>query len=256
MLSIVLPAYNEGQTLPSLLERILKTFGQSDLERRVIVINDGSTDETGTVARNYLGELPLELIEWHPNRGYAEALRQGLAHALRDARQGDVIITMDADNSHPPELIPDMLAKLSEGNDVVIASRFQKGGAVRGVPVKRRVLSHGASDLLRLLAPIRGVRDYTCGYRAYDAMLLSRVFDRFGDDLIKQEGFGCTLELLLRIQALNPTISEVPLVLRYDLKLSESKMKIWPTILSTLGLLHRHSSLGSLVTWRQRRQGR
>lgn len=240
MLSIVLPAYNEERTLQSLLEGIRKTLEQFHIDGRVIVVNDGSTDRTGEVARSFAG-VPLEHIEWHPNRGLAEALKQGLARAIRNSQQGDAIITMDADNSHPPELIPEMISKLKEGNDVVIASRYQKGSEVRGVPAFRRVLSHGASNLFRLLVPIRGVRDYTAGYRIYDATFLKQVFERFGDQVIQQDGFGCTLELLLKIHALKPTISEVPLILRYDLKQSESKMRIWPTIKGTLGLLGRHS---------------
>ena len=240
MLSIVLPAYNEDQSLHSLLEGIRQILERFHIDGRVIVVNDGSTDRTGDITRSFAG-VPVELIEWHPNRGLAESLKQGLARAIRNSQKGDVIITMDADNSHPPDLIPEMISKLKEGNDVVIASRYQEGSEVRGVPAVRRLLSNGASNLFRVLVPIRGVRDYTGGYRIYDAAFLKRVFERFGDQVIQQDGFGCTLELLLRMHALKPTICEVPLILRYDLKHSESKMRIWPTIKGTLRLLGRHS---------------
>lgn len=241
MLTIVLPAYNEEPSLQRLLKGIHQTLEQFQIDGRVIVINDGSDDGTGDVVRGFSASLRVELVEWHPNRGLANALRHGLTRAILASGQGDMIITMDADNSHPPELIPELIAKIQEGNHVVIASRYRKTSAVRGVPVSRRVLSLGASQLFRLLVPIRGVRDYTGAYRAYDAMFLSRVLDRFGETLIQQEGFGCTLELLLKINTLHPTICEIPLVLRYDLKQSESKMRIWPTIKGTLGLLGRHS---------------
>jgi len=240
MLTIVLPAYNEDRSLRSLLEGIRQTLEQFHIDGRVIVVNDGSTDRTGDITRGFAG-VPVELIEWHPNRGLAESLKQGLACAIRNSQKGDAIIIMDADNSHPPDLIPEMISKLKEGNDVVIASRYQEGSEVRGVPAVRRLLSNGASHLFRVLVPISGVRDYTGGYRIYDAVFLKRVFERFGDQVIQQDGFGCTLELLLRIHALKPTICEVPLILRYDLKESESKMRIWPTIKGTLRLLGRHS---------------
>ena len=92
MLTIVLPAYNEERTLPQLLEGIRRTLDTSQVKGRVIVLNDGSTDKTGAVARNF----DIELIEWRSNRGLAEALRQGLSRAVNTSKQGDSIITMDA----------------------------------------------------------------------------------------------------------------------------------------------------------------
>jgi dolichol-phosphate mannosyltransferase len=126
-----------------------RMFEDSRIEGRVIVVNDGSTDRTGDIARSFKAGFQLELLEWERNRGLAEALRQGLFHASSGSKDGDIIVTMDADSSHPPDLIPQMVARAGEGTQVVIASRYRKGSTVRGLAPSRRALSWGASYLFR-----------------------------------------------------------------------------------------------------------
>jgi dolichol-phosphate mannosyltransferase len=234
---IVLPAYNEEKSLPALLNRLDIMFEESDLNVEVLIINDGSTDATVDIVRNYDGPLPIRLTDLQPNRGLAEAIRTGLKESLVLSRAGDVIVTMDADNSHPPGLIPRMVSLIREGSDVVIASRYQAGSRIRGLSFFRRTMSYGASWIFRLFSPVAGVRDYTCGYRAYSAEVLQAAFNRYGHELIQQTGFGCMSELLLKLKKLAPIIHEVPLILRYDLKQSDSKMKIVRTVKETLLML-------------------
>ena len=236
---IVLPAYNEELSLPALLERIEVMFEESDLTIEVLIVNDGSTDGTVAAVARYGGPLPIRLIDVTPNRGLAETMRTGLREALALARPGEVIVTMDADNSHPPGLIPRMVSQIREGSDLVIASRYQRGSRIRGLSRFRRLMSYGASWLFRLASPITGVRDYTCGYRAYRVELLEKAFNRYGHELIQQTGFGCMAELLLKLKRLDPIIHEVPLILRYDMKQSDSKMKIARTVRETLWMLIR-----------------
>jgi dolichol-phosphate mannosyltransferase len=170
----------------------------------------------------------------------SEAIRTGLLAAVEQARDDDVIVTMDADDTQGPGLISRMTMLIEEGNDVVVASRYAPGGRVLGVPGYRRLLSHGASTLFRLVYPVTGVRDYTCGYRAYRAGLLRQAFARWGSDFVSEPGFSCMVDILLKLDRLGAVITEAPLILRYDRKPGKSKMDVRRTVLQTLKLLGRH----------------
>ena len=128
----------------------------------------------------------------------------------------------------------DLAESVKAGNldfDVVIASRFQPGAQEIGVPAFRILLSHVASAGIRTIVGYPGVRDYTCGFRAYRGETLRNLIDTFGDDnFIRENGFSCMFELLLNLRAIRARISEVPLVLRYDLKEGASKMRILRTM--------------------------
>ena len=228
MLSIVLPAYNEAHDLPDLLDRIGRTMTPYGKRYQIIVVDDGSDDETADVAEAMAPRLPVKVFRHGENGGLGRALRTGLLTAMQDSR---FVVTMDADNSHDPELIPLMIERLQLGHDVVVASRFQEGGQEVGVGLHRRALSHTASRVLRWVFPLKGVRDYSSGYRAYRAELLKDLVDEYGEDsFIEETGFACMLEALLKAGAREARMVEVPLVLRYDRKQGASKMRIFRTV--------------------------
>ena len=240
MILIVLPAYNEAEGLPVLLRAIRQVMDESRLEYKVVVVDDGSSDGTWDAIARHTPEMPLMGVRHEVNRGLAEALRSGLQVALGQAAPADVIVTMDADNTHAPGLVMRMLGLIREGHDLVIGSRYVPGARVVGVPFHRRVLSGGASLLMRTVFPIKGARDYTCGFRAYRASILQAAFARYGDGLISQKGFSCMVDILLKMRRLDPIVTEVPLILRYDLKHGMSKMRAAHTIVDTLVLMARN----------------
>jgi dolichol-phosphate mannosyltransferase len=238
MIYVVLPAYNEAANIAPLLRNTnaaMKNAGLSDYQ--VLVVNDGSTDDTLAVLDGIKAELPVTVLDNGTNQGLAETLKRGLVRAAEIAADDDIIVTMDADNSHTPALIRRMVVAIQEGNDVVIGSRYRYGSRVRGVPLHRLLLSSGASWLFRLMFPIDGVRDFTCGYRAYRAGLLRRAFADLGPStIISERGFSCMVDILLKIREYDPIITEVPLILRYDQKQGASKMKVLNTVADTLKL--------------------
>jgi dolichol-phosphate mannosyltransferase len=235
---IVLPAYNEAANLPALLHRIA-AVAKAGAAIRVIVVDDGSTDDTAGAATT----PAVDIVRHDRNRGLAAAVRTGLAEACRRAADHDAVVVMDADNSHPPELIPEMVRTLASGYDVVIASRFVPGGREEGVPWRRRVLSRTASRLFQVLWPTRGVRDYTTGFRAYRAGFVRRLQDAYGERMIEATGFSVMAELLLKARSLRPAVTEVPLILRYDLKKGTSKMRVARTVREYGQLVLRHLRL-------------
>jgi dolichol-phosphate mannosyltransferase len=226
-ITLMMPAFNEEQDMPTLLERIEHALsGWADY--RVLVVDDGSKDRTAEIVREAAHRMPVELIQHASNRGLGAAMRTGLSIA---ARGEGVVVTMDADNSQDPALIRTMVGRLAEGYDVVIASRFQPGSQEIGVPPYRLFLSHLSSAGIRLLVRYPGARDFTCGFRAYRVVAIRRLIETFGENgFLRENGFSCMLELLLNLRAIDARVSEVPLVLRYDLKVGASKMRVMRTI--------------------------
>ena len=236
---IVLPAYNEEENMSRLLESVREAMDESTAGYQVVVVDDGSHDRTAAIVEEFSREMPVRLIRHSLNQGLGATIRDGLRAALASASDRDIIVTMDADDTHTPGLILRMMRMINEGYDVVIASRYRPESRVYGVPFLRRVMSGGASWLMRALFPIRGVRDFTCGFRAYRASTLRAAFSRYGADFVNQEGFQCMVDILLRLRSMDLVFGEVPFLLRYDRKGGESKMKVWHTATLTLRLLVR-----------------
>lgn len=234
MLYVMLPAFNEEKALSSLLDaycRVLPTIG---MDYSVVLVDDGSADDTVRVARVYSADLSMTILKHGHNRGLGAAMRTGLAFIAEHGTDDDLVATMDADNTHDPALIPLMIDKLAQGADVVIASRYESGGEEIGLSIHRRLLSRGASFLLHSIYRIPGAQDYTCGYRMYRPNKLREGIQRYGDEFITENSFVCMAEILIKIAKLPATVAEVPLTLRYDLKEGASKMKKVRTILRYL----------------------
>jgi dolichol-phosphate mannosyltransferase len=223
---VMLPAYNEEQDLPPLLQRLQAALAPW-ADYRVLVVDDGSVDRTALVVLEAARHMPVRLLQHRRNKGLGVAMRSGLEAA---SVRGDIVVTLDADNSQDPALIRRMVQQVQAGCDVVIASRFRPGAQEVGVPPLRKALSHIASACLRRLAPYEGVRDYTCGFRAYRAELLRGMLAAHGSAFVRQRGFACMLEILLNLRRVNARVGEVPLVLRYDLKAGASKMRVLRTV--------------------------
>jgi len=236
---VVLPSYNEGPNLGPLFASIDSCLGNARLSYEVVLVDDGSSDITPDVLGECKRKYPLTVVQHQRNRGLAETIRDGLLEALRRSEDTDVIVTMDADGTHIPSVMLEMMTLIEGGCDVVVASRFRPGATVRGVPAYRQVLSVGASWLCRVLFPTRRVRDFTCGYRAIRASALKQALQKYGDQLFDAQGFSCTMDLLLKLRRMKIVFEETPINLRYDLKKGESKMHVSSTILRTLSLIVR-----------------
>ncbi len=234
---VVLPAYNEELAIGRVLQAVQEAMEEAALHYSVIVVDDGSTDSTSEVVKAFSQTISLQLVNHQVNRGLAEAVKTGLFKALEDSVDNDIIVTMDSDDSHIPGLILSMVRMIREGNDVVIASRFTKNSHIRGVPFLRQVMSWGVSVLFRLILPIRGVKDFSCGYRAYRAGILKKAVEEYGGTFLNQPGFSCMVDILVKLRRLDPIITEVPLILRYDRKPGASKMNVSKTVRETLLLL-------------------
>jgi dolichol-phosphate mannosyltransferase len=243
MIIIALPAYDEELALPPLLDAIAAVRASTLPDLRVIVVDDGSKDGTASVVRTYSKTHDwVDLVQHDGNKGLAEAMKTCFRSALLIAKPGDIIVTCDADNTQPPDTIPGMVKRINEDElDVVIASRFRPGAKVYGVPAFRQLTSVVMSVMFQIALPVRGVRDYSCGFRAYRAQTLRRASDTYGEAFITEKGFACMVEILMQISHLpGVKFGEVPFILHYDLKPTPTKMRVGRTISDTLRLAARH----------------
>jgi dolichol-phosphate mannosyltransferase len=232
MIYVMLPAYNEDKTLPLLLESFFRLFKKYEISYKVVIVDDGSTDCSASIAEQYSMRMPIELLKHGDNKGLGAAMRTGLSHIAAISSHKDRVVTMDADNTHNPEILLQMLDKVEQdGADVVIASRYETGGDEVGLALHRKILSRGASFLLALFFRVKGAKDYTCGYRLYRSSVIKNAFKRYGDNFIVENSFVCMAEILIKAAYLPAKVAEVPLVLRYDLKQGSSKMQKLQTIM-------------------------
>jgi dolichol-phosphate mannosyltransferase len=242
MIFVILPVYNEERIIRDTLLALWLALADVG-PYRVVMVDDGSSDRSVERAEQAVtdtgGLLPLTVLRHPENRGLGNGLRTGMTWCLRRASDEDVVVTLDADNTQPPALIPDLVAKLRSGYDVAIASRYRRDSVVIGVPAYRRAVSTLGRLVFQLMFPIPGVRDYTTCFRAYRVRILREAWAVYGDDLFHAHGFEAVMDLLLRLRTLRPRAIESGFVLDYSGRVGQSKMKVVSTIGATLRLLAR-----------------
>lgn len=206
MISLIIPTLNEVDNVPELLARI--ALGQPAPDQ-IIFVDDGSTDGTRESIRSLADSASLELIERDsPSLGLAGAVIDGARAAI-----GEWLVVMDADLSHPPEKISELLQPLLAGKaDVVIGSRYVKGGSTPGWPVWRKILSRAAAGLAY---PLTGVHDSMSGFFAMPTHLLLELTPA-------ATGFKIAFEVLVQ-GGRNLRVVEIPIVFR-DRSRGDSKM--------------------------------
>lgn len=237
-LFVILPCYNEQEDICSLLEnwennKDLLRF--KDYNLSIICVDDGSEDDTQIIIQGFAEKCDnVTLLVHEKNRGLGEALKTGIMYFNSHSKTCDAALVMDSDNTHDPKYVFEMLDKKENGADCVIASRYEPGASVHGVPAHRLFLSNGAKVFYFLVLGVRGVKDYTCGYRVYSHEIIKKAVDKYGDNLITQNGFACMMELLYKLSIIGANFAEVPFELRYDNKMGKSKMRLLKTIFDSL----------------------
>ncbi len=235
MIFILLPAFNEEKNLKIIFKKIEKNF-KNKKKIRVILIDDCSIDNTKKIL---LKKYSFKIIykKHETNMGLNITMETGLKLINKQARSNDVVVSLDSDNTHPISLIPKMVKKINQGNDIVIASRFVKGSKVSGLASWRQMMSIGAKLMFKIFYPFKNLNDYTCNFRSYKAQHIKKILNN--KDFFKNEDFNIAAKILLFLITNNKNlkIAELPFALRYDLKIGNSKMKILKTIFLTLRLI-------------------
>lgn len=224
---MLLPAYNEEESLDYLLPKIDKAFKEDmKLDYHMIICDDGSRDKTAVMLEEYAKTLPITIMTHKINRGLGETSRDLFEKVAEVSNDEDIIIRMDCDDTHEPEFIPGLLKQIENGYDVVIASRFVEGGGQEGLSKYRATISKAANLFMKFFFPIKGLKEYSSGFRAYKATAIKHVIEVFGNDFIQLKGLGftVTLEKVVKLKMVGAKFGEAPFILRYQQKRSDSKM--------------------------------
>jgi len=238
MIRFVIPAYNEAENIPRLLESLAPVA--RELGARVIVVDDGSTDGTAEVIREHSRDLHLAIVTHTVNRGLGTAINTGIRAALGEASDDDAIVTLEADTTCDLSDLPEMLARFDAGADVVLASVYAPGGRIVGVARWRLAASKSVSNTFRWLGGLREIHTLSSLYRVYRAGTLRRAAETYGYLLVREPGFAANVELLLKLYNAGAVVTEVPTVNDWTTRKGESKMRLKPTAVAYMRLMAAH----------------
>jgi glycosyltransferase involved in cell wall biosynthesis len=216
LVSLIAPAYNEALIVDRNLEIICDYMSSLEQYYRweLIVVNDGSRDDTGARAEVFAKKYENVFVIHHlHNGGLGQALQTGFEHS-----RGDYILTLDMDLSYSPEHIERLLRHIQEtGSKVVIASPYMKGGKVTNVPWLRRVLSIWGNRFLSFMAKLK-IATLTGMVRAYDGDFIRSL-------KLKSMGMEVQPEILHKARLLNAKVTEIPGHLKWSLQKGQPKAK-------------------------------
>jgi len=199
--SLVIPAYNEGARLAPTLERVLGYIARQGCDAEVIVVNDGSRDNTADIVRSFAQDHPsLRLVENPGNRGKGYSVRNGVLHA-----RGRVVLFTDADLSSPIEEVPKLLQALAAGADIAIGSRWlQAELQTKRQSLHRQLFGRIFNLLLRITLGLK-FKDTQCGFKAFKQPAVQAIFP-----LQKIERWGFDPETLFLARKFKCNVKEIP----------------------------------------------
>jgi len=212
--TVIVPTYNERENIESLARQLLAL----PVDLQVVIVDDNSPDGTGALADGLAAAHPgrVSVVHRAGKLGLGTAYVAGFRRALADG--ADWVLTMDADFSHHPRYVPALLERAEAGSDLVIGSRYVRGGGTRGCTVPRILLSWGANAFARAMLGLRA-HDATAGFRCYRREVLTSV----DPASIRSSGYSFLIEMLYRAQRRGWRVAEVPIVFD-NRRLGQSKI--------------------------------
>ena len=220
-LSVIIPAYNEVKRLPETLIDIDAKLARAKYSYEILVINDGSTDETVEMVKRFSHIIKnLRLVDNEKNKGKGGVVRQGMLEA-----RGDYRLFTDADNSTTVDQFDNMIPFFKEGYDVVIGSRDVKGAELHPAqPFYKRILGNAGNIFIQVLL-LPGIWDTQCGFKCFTRIAAEKVFP-----LQRINGWGFDVEILALSKALGFRMKEIPVVWVNDLR-SQVKLSAYIKVL-------------------------
>ena len=204
-LVVCLPTYNERENLEPMLRALAGVFEEAGLDGRVLVIDDGSPDGTGDLADELARALPLVDVLHRPTKeGLGPAYLAGFRRAL--AEGAELVLEMDCDFSHDPRDVPRLVAAAADA-DLVLGSRYVKGGGTRNWSLPRRFVSRAGCLYAQALLGV-GVRDLTGGFKCFRRGVLERI----GLERVASRGYAFQIETTYRALRHGFRVAEVPIV--------------------------------------------
>jgi dolichol-phosphate mannosyltransferase len=182
-LTVIIPTFNEKSNIRNIVMAVDAVFHEYSLNGQILVVDDSSSDGTISIVNELKRTKEnVEILVREHDHGLSQSVADGFAHA-----SSDIFIVIDADFSHPPVLIPKMFEEIKTGSDIVIGSRYMEGGGIKKWPLKRRIISLGATFLGRLLFP--DITDPVSGFFAVRKSVVAQAH-------LKPRGYKILLEVL------------------------------------------------------------
>ena len=205
-LAIVIPTYNEAETIPSLISELFEKIKQLVERLDILIIDDSSPDGTADIARELGAKYEKITVIQRPKKmGLGAAYKEGFRYVL-EKLDSELVLQMDADHSHQPSEIPNMLEKI-KNFDFLVASRHVEGSDVIGWGIGRKATHSIAGAIARICAKIE-IKDSTSGFRMFKKKTLEKVdFNK-----IRSDGFAFQIEVLHQLKQLGMKGLEVPTV--------------------------------------------
>jgi dolichol-phosphate mannosyltransferase len=242
ILYAIIPVLNEAANIPNLfqaLQQLSLTF-QDRHELAVIMIDDGSTDDTAAQINTYRQDLNLVLLQHDVNQGPGRAFGTAFQYLASRLSDDDWVLTMEGDNTSRHELVQIMLNRaITEDYEVVLASPYMYGGGIINTNSWRVLLSKVANVFVKEILGLQGIVTASSFFRLYRASVIQRLQQQYGEAIVERAGFECMVELLIKMINLRLRISEVPMVLDTSSRIGKSKMKVWRTIRGYFALFFR-----------------
>jgi dolichol-phosphate mannosyltransferase len=214
---VVIPTYNEAANVDPITRATVQELRRAwPRSFRVLIVDDNSPDGTGAIADRLASEIAeVEVLHREAKTGLGYAYLAGFAHALEDG--AELVVEMDADFSHDPRYLNDLL-RASEDADLVLGSRYVRGGGVRDWGLLRRLISRGGGIYARLILRV-GVHDLTGGFKC----IRREVLERIALETVRAEGYVFQIEVTYRALVAGFRVREVPIVFS-DRTVGTSKM--------------------------------
>ncbi len=230
MIYICIPAYDEAATVGVLLWKVRQVMADFPRDYELLVLDDGSTDETQEILSPYARVLPLTVMRNETRRGYAASLERLLREAVGRAShpKRDVVVTLQADFTEAPDDIPALVKRVEGGADVVEAVIASAGAET---PRALRWSRRGLPWLLRRAPLPEGIQDPLSGFRAYRVAVLKRAIAARGDGpLLSQDGWAANVELLLAVAPHARRAEATDASHRYDRRQRPTRFRPWTTL--------------------------
>ncbi|MFA4849648.1 MAG: glycosyltransferase family 2 protein [Methanoregula sp.] len=182
-LTVIIPTFKEEANIRNIVTEVDAVFERNNLNGEILIVDDNSPDGTIPIVNEIKKTKPnVNIIVRLADHGLSQSVAEGFIHA-----SSDILVVIDADLSHPPSLIPVMYTEILDGNDIVIGSRYMEGGGIKKWPLKRRIISLGATFLGRLLFP--DISDPVSGFFAIRKSVVAKA-------ALKPRGYKILLEVL------------------------------------------------------------
>jgi dolichol-phosphate mannosyltransferase len=243
LIKIIICAYNEEQNLQKLLTDLTQQLELLQREFEIIFCLDGTNDNSKTIISIFSQKYKITILPESNKRGLGIAYKKIFKYLLENSLEEDLIISLDADNTHNPKQISSMIEYFEENKlELLIASRFFEKSYISSFPIYRQLISKSTSLILKNLFNIKNINqqdvmDYTSGYRIYSHKILKKLYEKYQDNFICEPEFTYTCEILIKISKLTNQIGEIAIHYDYHKKIGKSKMRIVQNLIRLIAMI-------------------